>query len=83
MTTEGTVHVFRTNAQPATRIAFRIDEKRTIVSEYSERTLFRCLTCKRLRWAKNMVAYAYYDCTQFYCREKCQHRSWRAARREP
>jgi hypothetical protein len=69
------VHIYTTPSQPATRFVFDAWSHGPVVTEYSPRKLIQCWNCKRRRWAKNLIAKPYYDCTQFFCLERCKWRS--------
>lgn len=70
------VHIYRANEQPATR--WKIDMgpgKRPLVVKNAPGRLLQCSHCYRIRRARNMVAYVYYDSTDYVCRLKEYGRS--------
>lgn len=62
------VHVFRAREQPATHFSDDNVRPRLWV-RYAERKLLWCWSCRKRRWAKNLVVQVYYDSTRFFCRE--------------
>lgn len=61
-----TLHIYTTNAQPATR--WRVhDMPRGRYVRWPANCLLRCLRCNKRRRAKNCNVKAYYDTTHVFC----------------
>jgi hypothetical protein len=67
--TEDAVHLFTAPMQPAMRFE-NYGGLGTI--EYSTRTVFRCRSCKRRRWAQSLRVQVFYDGICCYCAEGCK-----------
>ena len=71
------VHIYRADDQPATRFelpAFDVGKKPHVITNKPGR-LLQCGSCYRKRRAKNMIAHAYYDGINYFCRDKEYGRS--------
>lgn len=79
------LHIYSANSQPATRFTDpNLNEpgKRRHWFHYDPRDQLWCWSCHRRRWAANLIAKVYYDCTQFYCRDGvgCKAPGWKKRR---
>lgn len=63
---EARTHIYRANAQPATRWRPPFDDAPTFRN--SPRKQLRCFTCGRRRYARNLTVHAYCDGVYFFCR---------------
>ena len=70
------VHIYSAKQQPATRWELDMGEDREpLVVTHAPDELLTCSHCYRKRPASDMVAYVYYDMTDYACREKEYGRS--------
>lgn len=65
--TEGSVHIFTTRTQPATRYRVTVDVGKAFWVRVPPTSQIRCSECGKRRWAKYMGAQVYYDMTVFTC----------------
>lgn len=66
------IHIYTSLEQPATRFtdhSMSEPGKRRYFFRHHPREQLWCHACRRRRWAANLIAKVYYDCTQFYCRD--------------
>ena len=64
----GNIHIYRAKDQPATRYWVGFSETDGIWIRHKSRSRCRCFKCKKLRWAKNMIAHVYYDGVYYFCK---------------
>jgi len=67
---ETRIHIYRAEAQPATR--WRPAWEDAPMIRNNPRKQLRCFTCGRRRYARNLTVHAYYDGVYFYCRRDCR-----------
>lgn len=70
-----TLHVYKARAQPATRYRVSLGATRGIVVRHKPRTPIRCFTCRKRRWAANLVVNVYYDGVYYFCADGKGHRA--------
>jgi hypothetical protein len=62
------IHIFRANAQPATRYKTEFG----FWMRFKPTQLLSCWNCERRRQAKNLVVQSYYDGDRFFCKGGCK-----------
>jgi hypothetical protein len=66
-----TLHIFRANAQPATKFSVEIDTPkgpRKLWTRFAARRTLPARCCSKRRIADNLIAHVYYDGVWFHCR---------------
>jgi len=67
------VHIFTAPWQPLTRYVVEAGGKRTV--RHKPRTVSRCHSCWRRRWAANLEIAVYYDTVKVRCAGGCRRAS--------
>lgn len=76
------LHVYTARNQPATRYVVDLfGDDEAMVFEQPPRSLVRCWSCERRRWAERCHVQVYYDSTRFFCNDKVQCKASRRGRR--
>lgn len=61
-------HIFRSSRQEATRFAVCGFDPPMYIN-HSDQCRLPTDCCYKARWAKNLWAFSYYDCTKFICKD--------------